>query len=288
MTHCRKACEFFAYVKKEKEFQLILEKWSVLTEVLKILHVPFVATKQLQLPVFTLSDFFACWLKIKLQLKKLLNQEMMTNFAEILMEKILKREKELLNYPAMLCAIYLDRRYRKELKNYDHIEIAKRTLANQYERLLSKRQHLQTEKEPEPENAVDSFEEYLRQSDETFSMSPLDVASTNDERFDRYAFMEMLQKYEENVTRKHHALSLFEDWESLKAEYPELYQLATIIYGIPPTQVTVERSFSAMSFIFNPKRAQLSQEMLENILTIKLNKELVHSIDARDMQALQI
>lgn len=180
----------------------------------------------------------------------------------------------------MLCAIYLDRRYRKELKNHEHIEIAKRTLANQYERRLSQRPKPQV---PENENAVDSFEEYLRMSDETFVMTPVNAI---DDGFDRYAFMEMLLKYEQNVTRKHHALSLFEDWETLQAEYPELYQLATIIYAIPPTQVTVERSFSAMAFIFNPKRAQLSQQMLENILTIKLNEELVNKINERDLQGL--
>lgn len=212
---------------------------------------------------------------------------MLTNFAEIFLSKILKREKDLLNYPAMLCAIYLDRRYRKELKNVEHIEIAKRTLANHYERLLSQQPKQQPEEQLEPEITVDSFEEYLRQSDETTLSTPeFAVSSANDEGFDRGAFMKMLQKYEQNVSRKHHALSLFEDWEILKAEYPELYQLAMILYGIPPTQVTVERSFSAMAFVFNVKRAQLAQAMLENILTIKLNKELVIKINERDMQAL--
>lgn len=212
---------------------------------------------------------------------------MLTNFAEIFLSKILKREKDLLNYPAMLCAIYLDRRYRKELKNVEHIEIAKRTLANHYERLLSQQPKQLPEEQPEPEITVDSFEEYLRQSDETTLSTPeFAVSSAIDEGFDRGAFMKMLQKYEQNVSRKHHALSLFEDWEILKAEYPELYQLAMILYGIPPTQVTVERSFSAMAFVFNVKRAQLAQAMLENILTIKLNKELVIKINERDMQAL--
>lgn len=211
---------------------------------------------------------------------------MLSNFAKIFMQKILIRERELLNYPAMLCAVYLDRRYRHELKNTEHIEIAKRTLANHYERILSQRPKSQSEDQPEPESAVDSFEEYLRQSDESFNQPPT-VSIAEEEIFNRGAFMEMLQEYEQNVTRQHHALSLFDDWESLKPKYPELYQLATIIYGIPPTQVTVERSFSAMSFVCNAKRSQLAHSMLENILTIKLNKELVNEINERDMQALQ-
>lgn len=285
ITHCKKACEYFAFEKKEKAFQLILKKWAVLTEVLKILHVAYVATKQLQFPVFTLSDFFACWLKIKLQLKKFLNNGMLTNFAQIFMEFFLIRERELLNYPAMLCAVYLDRRYRQELKNPEHIEIAKRTLANHYERILSQRPKSQSEDQPEPENSVDSFEEYLRQSDETNDPPPI-VVNAEEEMFNRGAFMEMLQGYEQNVTRQHHTLSLFEDWETLKSKYPELYQLATIIYGIPPTQVSVERSFSAMAIIFNDKRSQLGHGMLENILTIKLNKELVNEINERDLQQL--
>lgn len=97
----------------------------------------------------------------------------------------------------------------------------------------------------------------------------------------------MLQKFDDNVTRAHHSIDLFDDWETLKDEYPKLYQLSTIIFGIPPTQVTVERSFSAMALIFNPKRGQLRQKLLEDILTIKLNKELIHDINVRDMQALK-
>lgn len=286
IEHCKQACKFLAEVKKEKIFQLILNKWSILDEVLKILRVAFVATKQLQLTSLTLSDFFACWLRIKLQLTKFIKEETpLTNFASIFMEKLLSREKELLNYPAMLSAIYLDSRYRNELKNPEHIEIAKRTLANQYERILSHRPTPQTEVQPETE--IDSFEEYLRQSDETFDTSSVNVSNANVETFNRLAFMEMLQNYEKNEPRKHHTVSLLEDWETLKMEYPELYQLATIIFGIPPTQVSVERSFSAMAFIFNPKRAQLAQEMLENILIIKLNKDLVTQINDRDMNELR-
>lgn len=86
---------------------------------------------------------------------------MLTNFAQIFLEKVLKREKELLNHPAILCAVYLDRRYKNELKSSEQIQIAKLALTNLYERTHL---HLpQPEKTPEPENKADSFDEYLAQ-----------------------------------------------------------------------------------------------------------------------------
>lgn len=281
LSECKEACEFLANVKKEKHFQLILQKWSVLEEVTGVLKLAFVTTKILQSGSFTLSDFFGCWLKMKFKLKRVIeNGESTTNFASTFLEKILIREKELLRYPTMLCAIYLDRRYKKELKNAEHIAIAKYTLANLYERVLSNRQQSQ----PSNDSELDSFEIYLRQGDSSINATTEIYSNI----FDRADFMKKLEEFDEKSVHINHKSDILRDWNERKADHPELYELACIIYGIPPTQVTVERSFSAMAFVFNPKRAKLGQQMLEDILMIKLNSEVVPSINERDLKALEI
>lgn len=281
ITECKQACDFFAVVKKEKIFQLIMQKWSVLEEVMQILQLAAVTTKVLQSTSFTLSDFFGSWLKMKLKLRhKISNEKLTTNFAQIFLQKILIREKELLRYPAMLCAIYLDRRYKQELKKTEDIAIAKYTLANLYERILSSRHKPQQQYECER----DSFELYLSQNASSMNVSD---ESIGEREFNRPHFMEKLRVFDEKFERINHKLSVLQDWEALKTDHPELYKVACIINGIPPTQVTVERSFSAMAFVFNPKRAKLGHTMLQNILMIKLNSELVQSINDRDLKALE-
>lgn len=281
LTYCKAACEFFAKKKEGQIFRLILQKWSILKEISQVLHTAYVATNALQLPSFTLSDFFGCWLKLKYQLNKVIaNETLNTNFAATLLQYLQVREKELLLYPTMLCAVYLDRRYKQELKNVDHILIAKQTLANLYERVLAERP--QPEQHDESVTKNDSFESFLCQHD----VSLYTETTTTTNSLSRTDFMMKLQEFDEKTVRMNHKLDILKDWEERKETFPELYEVACIIYGIPPTQVTVERSFSAMGFIFNPKRAKLGQKMLENILMIKLNCELVQSINDCDLNAL--
>lgn len=57
LTHCKAACEHFAE-KNENIFEVIVSKWSILTEIKNILQIPAEATVVIQNPAFTLSDFF--------------------------------------------------------------------------------------------------------------------------------------------------------------------------------------------------------------------------------------
>lgn len=64
---------------------------------------------------------------------------------------------------------------------------------------------------------------------------------------------------------------IFQYWGKMKCVYPDLYTVAVNVIGVPTTQVTVERAFSALKFILSPQRTNLSEEMLEDILYIRLN-----------------
>lgn len=133
------------------------------------------------------------------------------------------------------------------------------------------------------ESELDSFEQYL-----SHNISSINESGEPIQReFNRTSFMEKLGVFDEKFVRINYKLDVLQDWEELKTAHPELYEVACIIYGIPPTQVTVERSFSAMAFVFNPEGAKLGQQMLENILMLKLNCGLVQSINERHLEALE-
>ena len=48
--------------------------------------------------------------------------------------------------------------------------------------------------------------------------------------------------------------SLMEFWENHKYEIPELYKFAVIFHSVPMTQISCERLFSSMKFIYLDKR----------------------------------
>ena len=64
---------------------------------------------------------------------------------------------------------------------------------------------------------------------------------------------------------------LLEYWESKKFVFPWLRKLALIVHSVPATQVSVERSFSALRLILGDLRYNLSEEHLKSIMMVKLN-----------------
>lgn len=67
-------------------------------------------------------------------------------------------------------------------------------------------------------------------------------------------------------------------WAKKKDEMKELYELSTILNAVPVTQVTVERAFSSLAFILTALRNSMAADTLENILIIRLNKEIFFKI----------
>lgn len=80
--------------------------------------------------------------------------------------------------------------------------------------------------------------------------------------------------------------TILDFWIINKDKYPELYILAETILTITPTQAVVERSFSALSYVFNSRRNSLSEQMIDDILLISLNKDLFYTIREKDLSSL--
>lgn len=65
--------------------------------------------------------------------------------------------------------------------------------------------------------------------------------------------------------------SFYDFWEKKKSSMPELYKLAIIANAVPMTQVSVERLFSGLSFIFSKLRGNLSPSLLDDVMIIRTN-----------------
>ena len=70
---------------------------------------------------------------------------------------------------------------------------------------------------------------------------------------------------------RHTNVNILHYWHVKADELPVLSKLASIVQAVPATQVSVERSFSALKFILSDERSNLNSSNLENILIVKLN-----------------
>lgn len=261
-------------------FQLIVIKWSIINEIVNVLKAPFDVTNVAQNATFTLSDFYGSWYIMKLKIKKLSEDpSARSNFAETLLETVEERKSLLFNNQAMIVAVYLDPRFNFKMKieHPEEIEIAKKTLETLFERV-------KTLQGSQP-NPVAIIEEDLFEEDCVAAGLPRIVYGDFSNRTSACCATDELTKSFElydRIDRIHHKNSILEFWISRKDVDPVLYNLACIINAIPPTQATVERAFSILGYILNPRRTRLSEKMLEMILMINLNKDLVGQIFERD------
>lgn len=171
-------------------------------------------------------------------------------------------------------------------ENPDEILIAKEMLESLLERV--KKVH-ESNKQPE---AIADIEEDIFEDDcvasglsRVFYGDKTHRTGNTPGSLHRIDFEKLLGSYDQ-IERIHHKNSILEFWNSRKDDDPVLYELASIIHAIPPSQTTVERAFSILNYILNPRRTRLSESTLEMILMINLNKDWVDSINDRDRKAL--
>lgn len=272
-----------------------------INEATQILEEPYIVSKRLQNPDCTLSDFYGASIIMKKKLSLWSNKvTKKTDLADILLIKYKIRIEELHKNESLISAVYLDRRYAANL-DAAQTAMAKLHLCKLWERVTQKKNsEVENQINETADNSVlfestenlsgikfnDSDIENLfaahKLSEENNTVSePLQNASKDE-------FMLMLDAFEKKYPHIHHTERILKFWEEKKNEFPQIYRLATILYGIPPTQATVERVFSHMAFVYNIKRAKLSTQTLENLLTIRLNKNLLSDVFDDDHKILAL
>lgn len=275
LLRCLKAVEFLEL--KNTSVASILNDWQKVKEIVDILCVPYEITTHLETSTLTLSDLFGTLFKMEYKMQKFIsNPNQHTELADVLLKKVTDRKTKLLINPAMLCSVYLDPRYCLDLSPAE-TGIAKRTLEKFHDKWIQ-----QSKKSPST-TAHDSFEEYQAEKRKRLISSVPEVCEPSDAD----NIMSMFEEYEKNLPAMHHREPILPYWEKRKNTDPVLYQLASMVNTIPPTQVTVERAFSILSLVYNARRTRLSPHLLQYILLINLNKDLVPGINAEDLAKLK-
>lgn len=84
-------------------------QWNQLEKIIEILKLPYDATLEMQREEFTLSDFYATWMKLTLKLSKYNTEILASNLKKSM--KDYENKYHLLNNPLMSSALFLDPRY---------------------------------------------------------------------------------------------------------------------------------------------------------------------------------
>lgn len=223
--------------------------------------VPIVrASKKFQIDNLTLTDFYLEWLKFEMEISR-----MKTYSADSLLINIQNRSKTFLENLSIKTAIYLDPRLKASLTDNQQME-AKLHLKNVFMKIKANSEH-HSKGEcsltvlPEAPPRTDEFDKYLHELIRKTASNSLNWKDYHEKLFFDY----------DNSTRMNHNLSVLEFWDSKRLQSPELYNFANVLFGIPATQATVMRGFSALNFLRLNSKENLPKATLDKLLLIKLN-----------------
>lgn len=235
--------------------------WSKVREIVDVLTSAYKFTIDMQRVGYGLSELYIGWLRVKLNLKRMLNTEQQFNLVTKLNEAMDWRAASLFNSPLMLCAIYLDPRISFKLSD-EQKATAAMDLLEIHERLMAS--ELNTEKENHANDTLDEIQAEYQ-------------AERNEDLFGRTSVLKEMAIFEtEKISDIKSGVMDF--WENNTHKYPLLRALADILHAVPSNQCRTEASFSSLSYIRNKYRMSMLPKNTSNVLLVRLNKDIFYEL----------
>jgi hAT family C-terminal dimerisation region len=72
--------------------------------------------------------------------------------------------------------------------------------------------------------------------------------------------------------------NVLHNWEKRRYDEPNLFKISQVILAVPPTQVSVERAFSALGLVLTARRNRLGDKTIDDLLVCKLNSDVFDRI----------
>lgn len=244
------------------KFLLTPTEWEGVEAIASTLKHFAALSKRLQKETFSLSDFFGEWAKVKMEMTKLSSDTL----AQNLLAQMRARESVLFNNSVLNAAVFLDPRYQQYMP-VQNKENAIEFLTNLHIRLNTiQSENVNNEQQVNNEEWNQFMNLMMYENEDRGERSETETEIT---------VLNVPETLRNFIGVKVPINTLvFDYWEKNKHVWPTLYELASVVHAVPPTQATVERSFSAMALVFSPLRTRISDENLENSLLIRLNREL--------------
>lgn len=247
-----------------KDEVLSAELWQEIESILTVLQPVKVCTLKLQCEQITSSDFFLLWKN--LQLKLSLEEH---NLAKLILANMKKRTNHLFINRAYLGGIFLDPRCNVLLEDEDRRN-AKNFLIDLH-KIVEKQLPLGATLKNEDSDRTESFSELSDQSLIEVFLQSHDKKKTDIIENRKNGIENLLDDFESHP-RIPHQDSVLQFWQrKVGGRFDKLVALANVVYSVPPTQVSVERTFSTLRFVLDDLRTRLTDEHLSDILLLKAN-----------------
>lgn len=246
---------------------ITLEEWTAYSELVEVLRLPQITTLRMQSAKYVPSDFFGDWANLKLQL----NKKQHIKFASALLANMATRENRLINTPIVLSSVLIDPRF-KILLSPQQNTIAMNHLDGLRRRLNTKQPAISHDAITENPTGMSELSLLLKEKKMINSCHENEMSLSNDDFFRSILNL----RISENLS-----LDPIKYWSFLKHSEPELYNIICIVNAAAPTQVSVERAFSGLAFILTASRTRLTDNILEAILILRLNKSILMSNNVR-------
>ena len=256
------------------EMQLTEDEWNDIKRMEELLQHPFYVTKRLQCADLTPGSFFKEWKELIFKFSQIGG-----DMAEAMKSSMEHREKVLLNNSVLLAAVYVDPMYRVLLQDEE--------LAKGKNALIDIAVAMRDFEENSSHEQASGFSNF------NVARPASSPSSTEDEDFEKV--LDRQEKQRKVLTRKDqdeasplrmfktdfvNALSKMETIDRTSKtsvlvaipQYPVIIQkVAYAVTALPPTQVSVERLFSALRIIRSDLRTSMKEELLEAILFLRTN-----------------
>jgi hypothetical protein len=267
------------YKSFDKNLSLTEDQWNKIINLLEILRPVAELTSRLQYEQLDVSQFIAFWKFAMFQLEQNPDPK-----AAILRKMIQKREEVMFENEILVAGMYLDKRFHN-LLTYDQKAKAEDFIFKVWakQKLIS---NINEEKEPEDVEIVEpvvsnsnysNFENYIQiQMQTQGSASSSSYSQTSQTNSTKNSLQLELEKYSQMPSLNADLnYKMIEYWKLLE-DLPILREIVLNILAAPVTEVSVERMFSHLNFILNPRRNRLKNDILEDIMFLRLNDRFLN------------
>nr|XP_039273925.1 uncharacterized protein LOC120347876 [Styela clava] len=250
-------------------------QWRQTHQLEELLREPYLVTKRLQAQDLTPGSFYKEWKNLIYKLS-----QSSSIIADAIKASMLRRAKCLLDNPVLLAAIYVDPMYRVTLSEEQlnrgkaalcdiAVRMHRGSRATQFEdQSICASGPLRNSSDSGSECEID-FEKHLdieakrRRTEKESRNSNSDLSPLSKFKRDFFYALNDVEKIDRSYKL-----------DILKAipEYPEIVQnVAYMVTALPPTQVSVERLFSALRIIRSDLRASMKEDLVKAILFLRTN-----------------
>lgn len=223
---------------------------------------------------YGLTDFFISWLRIDKNISRLNGYGTILNLTHRLKEELDARKAELFDTPSMVAAMYLDPRVKYKLTRQQ-----KECAILHLKKVYIKLQQLKTVEVVSnsiQNNTLDELnDEYAAMNNDYNPDSEIDTSH----------LMLSFANYDA-VMHMDYKCNVMEFWTKNKEEFQLLYPLACVMHTIPAGQCFEERNFSFFSYIRNARRTSLKSKNLQNIITIRLNRDIFYQLKQEEVDSI--